>query len=63
MCIVFVEYQIQDEMRASYLHYMQKAKVQTGLKIYEGTDVWKPLESWIKGGLEKIHMWHFSAAI
>jgi hypothetical protein len=48
---------------SSYLHYMQKAKVQTGLKIYEGTDVWKPLESWIKGGLEKIHMWHFSAAI
>jgi hypothetical protein len=94
MCVVFVEYQIQDEVRFSYLHYMQKLKEQTGLMIYEGTDqkglfveiwsniaftdflsfkqerlnpqgdsVWKPLEPWIKGGLEKMHIWHFSAAI
>jgi hypothetical protein len=94
MCIVFVEYQIQDDMRAFYLHYMQKLQDQTRLIIYEGTDqkglfvelwsdmaytdflsfkkerlnpsedsVWAPLEPWISGGLEKMHIWHFTAAI
>jgi hypothetical protein len=93
MCMVFVEYQIEEGMRTSYLHYMQKIKEQTGHKVYEGTDqsglfvelwadmmytdylsfkeerqnprtdsVWAPLKPWIMGGLEKIHIWHFSPA-
>lgn len=95
MCIVFVEYRIEEACRNKYLEWSDGIRRQhQQLELYEGTDqpnlfveiwnglseeeyhsmkqaragaeaaeddsnLWKPLDHWIKGGRAKLHIWHF----